>query len=244
MALSSSQHQPEKHKLAEPLVRDAAARRTSSTYAACANGATSYSQLHTGGGRARLEATTACPRPTSRCTWPCCRACWATSAARREDRGCYLGARGIKFYRPPGRANCSKKAGDAGSLAAELVETDAPVRPRHRPHRAAWLDPEWAPTCSRSQLLDPHWEKKAMQVAGWERATLYGLVVYTKRRVNLRPGRPRPRRARSSSARAWSARNRREAKRCRSWRPTSKLIRDIEKIEHKRAGRTCWWTTS
>src|SRR5205085_7357427 len=35
----------------------------------------------------------------------------------------------------------------------------------------------------KKQLLDPHWEKKAAEVMSLERATLYGLVVYSGRRV-------------------------------------------------------------
>jgi ATP-dependent helicase HrpA len=37
----------------------------------------------------------------------------------------------------------------------------------------------------KKQLLDPHWEKKGAQVAALERATLYGLVVYSGRRVDF-----------------------------------------------------------
>jgi ATP-dependent helicase HrpA len=36
----------------------------------------------------------------------------------------------------------------------------------------------------KKQLLDPHWEKKAAEVVALERATLYGIVVYSGRRVN------------------------------------------------------------
>jgi ATP-dependent helicase HrpA len=35
----------------------------------------------------------------------------------------------------------------------------------------------------KKQLLDPHWEKKAAEVMALERATLYGLVIYSGRRV-------------------------------------------------------------
>ena len=37
----------------------------------------------------------------------------------------------------------------------------------------------------KKQLLDPHWEKKAAEVTALERATLYGMVVYSGRRVNF-----------------------------------------------------------
>src|SRR5690606_23686599 len=35
------------------------------------------------------------------------------------------------------------------------------------------------------QLLDPHWEKKAQDVVALERATLYGLVLYSGRRKSF-----------------------------------------------------------
>ena len=37
----------------------------------------------------------------------------------------------------------------------------------------------------KTQLLEPHWEKKAAEVVALERATLYGLVVYNNRRVSF-----------------------------------------------------------
>src|SRR4029079_5145775 len=40
----------------------------------------------------------------------------------------------------------------------------------------------------KKQLLDPHWEKKAAEVMSLERATLYGLVVYSGRRVPFARG--------------------------------------------------------
>ena len=36
----------------------------------------------------------------------------------------------------------------------------------------------------KKQLLDPHWEKKAQDVVAFERATLYGLLVYSGRRAS------------------------------------------------------------
>ncbi len=43
----------------------------------------------------------------------------------------------------------------------------------------------WAAHLLKKQLLDPHWEKKAAEVVALERATLYGLVVYSGRRVDF-----------------------------------------------------------
>ena len=93
----------------------------------------------------------------------------------------YLGARGIKFYRHPG-AHLAKKPG-RWIVAAELVETT-----RLFGRGIANIEPQWLEQVGghllKKQLLDPHWEKKAAEVTALERATLYGLVIYSGRRVN------------------------------------------------------------
>ncbi len=94
----------------------------------------------------------------------------------------YLGARGIKFYRHPG-SRLSKKTG-RWVMAAELVETT-----RLFARGMANIEPQWLPGIAghliKTQLLEPHWEKKAAEVVALERATLYGLVIYNNRRVNF-----------------------------------------------------------
>ena len=93
--------------------------------------------------------------------------------------GEYLGARGIKFHRHPG-AHLSKKPGK-WIVAAELVETT-----RLYGRGIAAIEPPWLEEVGghllKKQLLEPHWEKKAQDVIAFERATLYGLVVYSGRR--------------------------------------------------------------
>jgi len=92
----------------------------------------------------------------------------------------YLGARGIKFYRHPG-AHLKKKPG-RWIVCAELVETT-----RLFGRGIANIEPLWIEQVAghllKKQLLDPHWEKKAAEVVSLERATLYGLVIYSGRRV-------------------------------------------------------------
>jgi ATP-dependent helicase HrpA len=45
--------------------------------------------------------------------------------------------------------------------------------------------PQLASHLIKTQLLEPHWEKKAAQVVALERATLYGIVVYANKRVDF-----------------------------------------------------------
>ncbi|MCK9686531.1 ATP-dependent RNA helicase HrpA [Scleromatobacter humisilvae] len=101
---------------------------------------------------------------------------------KSDDEEWYLGARGIKFWRHPG-AHLSKKPG-RWIVTAELVETT-----RLYGRGIAAIDPQWIPGIAghllKTQLLEPHWEKKAAEVIALERATLYGIVIYQNRRVNF-----------------------------------------------------------
>ena len=94
----------------------------------------------------------------------------------------YLGARGIKFHRHPG-AHLKKRPG-RWIVCAELVETT-----RLFGRGIANIEPQWVEEVAghllKKQLLDPHWEKKAAEVVALERATLYGLVIYSGRRVSF-----------------------------------------------------------
>ncbi|MEO8152327.1 MAG: ATP-dependent RNA helicase HrpA [Rhizobacter sp.] len=101
---------------------------------------------------------------------------------KSEDDDWYLGARGIRFYKHPG-AHLSKKPG-RWIVAAELVETT-----RLFGRGVANIEPQWLPAIAghliKTQLLEPHWEKKAAEVIALERATLYGIVIYSNRRINF-----------------------------------------------------------
>ena len=143
-----------------------------------------------------------------------------------EDES-YLGARGIRFWRHPG-ARLAKKPGK-WIVAAELVETT-----RLYARGIAAIDPRWLPTLAghliKTQLLEPHWEKKAAQVIALERATLYGIVVYANRRVDF--GNVDPAAAREIFIR--------EALVAGDWETrlpfmaaNRRLVREVEELEHK-----------
>ena len=107
--------------------------------------------------------------------------CKLESDGEKGGGGEYLGARSIKFYPHPG-AHLVKKPG-RWIVAAELVETT-----RLFGRGIAAIEPQWLEQVGghllKKQLLDPHWEKKSAEVNALERATLYGIVVYSGRRVN------------------------------------------------------------
>ncbi|MFL6695091.1 MAG: ATP-dependent RNA helicase HrpA, partial [Ramlibacter sp.] len=146
---------------------------------------------------------------------------------KMEDDEAYLGARGIKFYRHPG-AHLKKRPG-RWVVCAELVETT-----RLFGRGMANIEPQWVEEVAehllKKQLLDPHWEKKAAEVVGLERATLYGLVIYSGRRVPFA-------RADLQGAREIFLREGLVAGQWETRLPflaaNQKLVRQVEELEHK-----------
>ncbi|MES2529875.1 MAG: ATP-dependent RNA helicase HrpA [Pseudomonadota bacterium] len=139
----------------------------------------------------------------------------------------YLGARGIKFFPHPG-AHLKKKPA-RWIVAAELVETT-----RLFGRGIANIEPQWLEDLGghllKKQLLDPHWEKKGAQVTALERATLYGLVVYSGRRVDFT--RVDPVAAREIFIREALVGNQWESK-LPFLAANRKLIKEVEGLEHK-----------
>ena len=146
---------------------------------------------------------------------------------KSDDEDWYLGARGVKFWRHPG-AHLSKKPG-RWLVAAELVETT-----RLYGRGLAAIEPQWIPGIAghllKTQLLEPHWEKKAAEVVALERATLYGIVIYNNKKVNF--GRLDPPAARAIFIR--------EALVGEEWETrlpflahNRKLIKQVQELEHK-----------
>ncbi len=146
---------------------------------------------------------------------------------KAEDDEYYLGARGIRFWKHPG-ANLSKKPG-RWLMAAELVETT-----RLFGRGLAAIEPQWIERLGghllKKQLLEPHWEKKAAEVVALERATLYGVLIYSGRRINF--ARIDPVQAREIFIR--------EALVAGEWESklpflahNARLMREVEALEHK-----------
>jgi len=150
-----------------------------------------------------------------------------TTPAGSGAGGEYLGARGIKFFRHPG-AHLSKRPG-RWIVCAELVETS-----RLFGRGIAQIEPQWVERLAehllKKQLLDPHWEKKAAEVMAFERATLYGLVIYSGRRINY--GRVDPEAAREIFIREALVAGQWET-RLPFLNANQKLIHEVEDLEHK-----------
>ena len=146
---------------------------------------------------------------------------------KSDDEPLYLGARGIRFHLWPGSA-LTKKAG-RWVVAGELVETS-----RLFARTIANIQPEWLERVGGHLLKkswgDPRWEKKSGQVSAYERATLYGLVVYSQRRTDY--GKIQPAEAREIFIRSALVQGDFET-RAPFFTHNQKLIREIENLEHK-----------
>lgn len=139
----------------------------------------------------------------------------------------YTGARGIQFYLWPG-ASVSKKNAQ-WLMASELVETS-----RLFARTVAKIEPKWLEQIAGHLLQKtysaPRWRKKAGRVEADERATLYGLVVYSSRPVGY--ARVNPAEAREIFIRDGVAQHELDG-RFPFIAHNMQLMAQIEKIEHK-----------
>jgi ATP-dependent helicase HrpA len=99
----------------------------------------------------------------------------------------YDGARGTKFHLFPGSALFKRKP--RWIVAAELVETS-----RLYARTVGEVKPEWieriAPHLARKSWFDPFWNRKSGHVCAYERVTVYGLEVVSRRTVHFGPQDP------------------------------------------------------
>ncbi|MGI4718525.1 MAG: ATP-dependent RNA helicase HrpA [Janthinobacterium lividum] len=146
---------------------------------------------------------------------------------KAEDEPVFLGARGIKFHIWPG-SYLAKKPG-RWVMAAELVETT-----RLYARTIAQIQPEWVEKIGAHLLKkswgEPRWEKRQAQVTALERATLYGIVVYSNRRINY--AQHNPVEAREIMIRDALVAGDYET-RAPFFAHNHKLVREIENLEHK-----------
>ncbi len=146
---------------------------------------------------------------------------------KSEESAQYQGARDIRFVVHPGSA-LIKKSGK-WIVAAELVETT-----RLFARCIANVDPRWIESAG-AHLLKKHWSDPAFnasrgQVLANERATLYGLMVYSGRKVNY--GRIAPGEAREIFIRQALVDGQITAT-LPFIEHNGKVIREIEKMEHQ-----------
>jgi len=150
---------------------------------------------------------------------------------KADESGFYLGARGIRYLIHPS-SPLQKKAGK-WIMAAEITETT-----RLFGRCVARIEPDWLEKVGahliKRQYFDAHWEKKSMQVSGWERTTLYGVVINPKRRIHYGPMAPAE--SREIFIRQGLVSEEIDEAFVKRWpffQHNQKLIREIEHLEHK-----------
>lgn len=106
---------------------------------------------------------------------------------KTEEGGEYVGARGIKFAIFPGSG--SRKTKPKWVVAAELTDTA-----RLYARCVAKIVPEWVEAAAghlvKRHYIDPGWDKMRAMVIAFERVTLYGLTLVSRRRVHYGPINP------------------------------------------------------
>ena len=102
----------------------------------------------------------------------------------RNEQGEYVGARGMKFHVFPGSALFKNQP--KWVMAAEIVRTSRVYARTVAPMAPEWVERIAAPLLKKT-YADPHWVEHTGTVVAHERATLFGLEIYAKRRVHYGP---------------------------------------------------------
>jgi ATP-dependent helicase HrpA len=145
----------------------------------------------------------------------------------KTEEGNFLGARGIRFWVHPG-SGVGRKAG-RWVMAAEITETTRLYARCIASIEPGWLESVGAHLVKRHRY-EPHWERKPAHVAAFERATLYGLPLYTNRRVHYGPTDPAE--SRKIFIRQALVEGDYET-RAPFFAHNRRLVREIEQLEHK-----------
>ncbi len=105
-----------------------------------------------------------------------------TSVARKGEKGLYEGTRSRGFSIFPGSALA--KAAPNWLLSLSVI-----VTARTYAHVNARIEPEWlydqAGHLLKRTVFDPHWDRDRGRAVAYEQATLYGLVVHARKRVDF-----------------------------------------------------------
>ncbi|TDC45964.1 ATP-dependent RNA helicase HrpA, partial [Jiangella ureilytica] len=146
---------------------------------------------------------------------------------KEESANEYQGARGAKFAVFPGSGLFKKPP--RWVMSAELVETS-----RLWARVNARIDPAWAEPLAehlvKRTYSEPHWERKAGAVVGYEKVMLYGVVIVPRRKVQY--SRVDPELSRELFIRHalvegdWTTHH-------RFFHENRELLEDVEELEHR-----------
>ncbi len=99
----------------------------------------------------------------------------------KTEEADYLGARNRKFWVFPGSGQFKRKP--KWVMTAELVETTKLYARTIAKIEPSWIEP-LAEHLIKRNWFEPHWEKKQARAVAYEQATLYGLVIYSRRKIH------------------------------------------------------------
>ena len=104
-------------------------------------------------------------------------------ALKHPEKG-FMGARNLKLSIFPGSPLAKKPP--QWLMAGSLVETSRLFARSIAPIQPEWLE-ALAPHLIKRQYSEPHWSSKNAQVSAFEKVSLYGLSIVSKRRVHYGP---------------------------------------------------------
>jgi len=110
-----------------------------------------------------------------------------STIGRKDEQREYQGARGGRFYIHPSSALFAVTP--KWIVCAERVETTRDYGRICAKVQPAWIERAGSHLLKRS-YSEPHWQSRAGQVAAFETVTLYGLTLFSRRRVNYGPINP------------------------------------------------------
>ncbi len=150
---------------------------------------------------------------------------------RAPDDALYMGTHQTRFAIHP---SSSVRKPPRWVMAAELVDTG-----RLLARTVARIEPEWVERIGahlvRRSWSEPFWSREAGEIVAYERATIYGLVLYAQRRVPF--ARREPAKAREALIRHALVRDEwlepARAKHLPFLAHNRRLMDEIEKLEHR-----------
>ncbi|MGE3319405.1 MAG: ATP-dependent RNA helicase HrpA [Candidatus Berkiella sp.] len=99
----------------------------------------------------------------------------------KEDKTEYLGARGVKFFLHPGSTLFKKPP--TWVVACEIVHTTKTYARINAQVELKWIE-EVAKHLLKRQYVEAHFDLKEQRVVAYERATLFGLEIISRRKVS------------------------------------------------------------
>lgn len=100
---------------------------------------------------------------------------------QKEQKTEYQGARGVKFFLHPGSSLFKKPP--SWIVACEIVHTSKTYARGNAEVELKWIE-EVGKSLLKRQYVEPHFDLKEQRIVAFERATLFGLEIISRRKVS------------------------------------------------------------